>query len=138
MVQREVGERICTGPGERNCGILSVYLGSYLGIERVIRVRPGSFSPPPQVESVVLRFTRESRPGAPAEREAFLEFLKGCFSQRRKKLRSVLRALFGTAHARVVTGLGTDAGVDLDHRPEELYFDDWFRLFGRYRKICNR
>jgi 16S rRNA (adenine1518-N6/adenine1519-N6)-dimethyltransferase len=136
-VQREVGERIRAEPGDRNSGILSVYLGSYLGIERVARVRPGSFEPRPGVESVVLRFVPGRHTGAPDEREAFLSFLKGCFSQRRKKLKSALRAVSGTAHASVVKSLGASAGVDLDRRPEELDLGDWFRLFDRYREITD-
>ena len=66
MMQREVGELILASPGSRNCGILTVFLGSYLGMRRVARVRPGAFRPPPAVESVVLyRTTEYDNPPAP-------------------------------------------------------------------------
>ena len=130
MVQREVGDRIIASPGERRCGVLSVFLQSYLGIERVLRVRPGSFRPRPRVESVVLRFSPRALPGAPADRRGFLDFLKLAFSQRRKKLLGVLRAAAGVNDAGEILAAGSLAGVDLTRRPEQLPLPDWFVLYG--------
>lgn len=129
MVQREVGERVLASPGERRCGILSVFLQSFLGIERVLRVRPGSFRPRPTVESVVLRFTPRAHPGAPADRRGFLDFLKLAFSQRRKKLLGVLRAASGAENARERFASGRLADIDLTRRPEQLKLRDWFGLY---------
>ena len=42
MVQREVGERILASPGDRRCGILSIFLQSYFIIIKLLKVRPGS------------------------------------------------------------------------------------------------
>jgi len=69
MVQKEVGERILASPGKRECGILSIFLQSYYIIDRVIRVRPGSFTPPPKVEGVVLAFTPDNSARGPEDRE---------------------------------------------------------------------
>lgn len=129
MVQREVGERVIASPGERRCGILSVFLQSFLGIERMLRVRPGSFRPRPTVESVVLRFTPRELPDAPADRRRFLDFLKLAFSQRRKKLLGVLRAASGVENARARFASGQLAGIDLSRRPEQLVLQDWFALY---------
>jgi len=129
MVQREVGERILAAPGERNCGILSIFLQAYFIIERVLKVRPGSFTPPPKVESVVLRFVPRTSGGGPKDREAFLKFLKGCFSHRRKKLRNVLGEQLGVETAKDWKRLGELSGVDFDMRPEELTLESWFALF---------
>ena len=129
MVQREVGERVLTPPGERECGILSVYMQSYMDMERVMRVRPGSFSPRPRVESVVLGFSPKGRAEGPGERAEFLEFLKGAFSQRRKKLGSVLRDLFGMGDAGTLSRLAEATGASMDERPEGLTLAQWKRLF---------
>ncbi len=116
-------------PGKRRCGILSVFLQSFLGIERVLRVRPGSFRPRPTVESVVLRFAPRVLPDAPADRRGFLDFLKLAFSQRRKKLLGVLRAASGAENARELFASGRLAGIDLTRRPEQLALRDWFELY---------
>jgi 16S rRNA (adenine1518-N6/adenine1519-N6)-dimethyltransferase len=135
MVQREVGERILAAPGERNCGILSIFLQTYFIIERVLKVRPGSFTPPPKVESVVLRFAPRTSGGGPKDREAFLKFLKGCFSHRRKKLRNVLGEQLGVETAKDWDRLSELSGVDFDMRPEEITLESWFGLFAASRVL---
>jgi 16S rRNA (adenine1518-N6/adenine1519-N6)-dimethyltransferase len=126
MLQKEVAERILAAPGSRRCGILSVYLQSYLRVEKVITAGPGSFRPRPKVDSVVLLLSPEPREGAPRQREEFLSFLKGAFSQRRKKLSNVLK---GMKHLPPPDEIERTSGVDTGRRPEELPLDDWFALF---------
>lgn len=135
MVQREVGERIQASPGERNCGILSIFLQSYLDIERVTRVRPGSFRPMPNVESVILKFTPAVTERGSKDREGFLAFLKGCFLHRRKKLRNSFRDTFGMRDAEELSRMARAADVDLDMRPEEISLEDWVRLFARFNEM---
>lgn len=129
MVQREVGERVLAPPGVRECGILSVYMQSYMDIEKVLRVRPGSFSPRPKVESIVLRFTPRKDGRGPGERRKFLEFLKRAFSQRRKKIGSIFRDVFGMGDAGDLKRLGRDSGTSMDDRPEDLSLEQWWGLF---------
>lgn len=161
MVQKEVGDRILAAPGERNCGILSIFLQSYLKIEKVLRVRPGSFTPPPRVESVVLRFIPDSSSRGPIDREGFLAFIKGVFLHRRKKLRNILAALVagpgaeagpaggpagrprrrpsaeqsGMEGANALGKLAALSGVDFGLRPEELDRESWFTLFAASEKM---
>lgn len=132
MVQREVGDRVLSPPGSRNCGILSIFLRSYFIMERMLTVRPGSFTPPPKVMSVVVRFTPDNASTGPADRGAYLSFLKACFSQRRKKLRGVVQALDVPGGAGALAGR---AGIDLDRRPEELALDEWFALYDAWRAL---
>jgi len=134
MVQREVGERIVAPPGSRQCGILSVYLQSYMDIEKVMRVRPGSFVPRPKVESVVLRFRPRAGDEGPSERAEFLEFLKKAFSRRRKKLRSIFRDLFGMSDAGYLSRLEEMSGASMDHRSEDLSLEQWKSLFEANRR----
>jgi 16S rRNA (adenine1518-N6/adenine1519-N6)-dimethyltransferase len=129
MVQKEVGDRILASPGERECGILSIFLQSYFIIKRLLKVRPGSFAPPPKVESVVLGFVPDVSGRGPAQKEVFLTFLKRCFSQRRKKLRNILGEFLGLKTATDWDRLSARSGVDFSRRPEQLTLEDWFRLF---------
>ena len=144
MVQKEVGDRILASPGERKCGILSIFLQSYFIIGRVIGVRPGSFTPPPKVESVVLAFTPGSSMTGPQERESYLAFVKDVFLHRRKKLRNILGEVIGgrgagrhsgTEGAKTLEQLASLSGVDFDLRPEALGLDSWFRLFAAITRV---
>ncbi len=138
MVQREVGERVMAAPGERRCGILTVYLQSYFEVTKVARIRPGSFRPSPKVESVVLKFVPKDSPAFPTQEESFLSFLKLCFSQRRKKLKHVFRDSLGIKDASTLVRIVERVGVDLEKRPEELELDDWFRLYRDSKGIKRR
>ncbi len=133
MVQREVGERILAAPGTRACGILSIFLRSYFTIERVMTVRPGSFTPPPKVMSVVLGFTPAVQERAPRDRLDFLAFLKTGFAHRRKKLRGAADALAG-GRAPALGDLAALTGIDFDARPEQLALERWFALYTALRR----
>ena len=135
MVQREVAERILSSPGERNCGILTVFLQSYMDIAKEIRVLPGSFRPRPKVESVVLSLSPALPGRGPDDRKAYLAFLKLAFSQRRKMLSSLFRDAFGMRDAGIHRRLGQESGVEMKNRPEQLTLEEWFRLFGAYRQV---
>ena len=91
MFQKEVGDRLLAGPATRDYGILSVLVQNWYAVSRVVRVSPGSFFPPPKVESVVLRFDPRPQPLAPvADEDAFRRLVKAVFAQRRKTLRNGL------------------------------------------------
>ncbi len=126
MMQKEVGERVMAEPGSRACGMLSVYLRSYLEVEKVLSVPAGAFRPRPKIDSVVLRFKPRKLPGAPSDRDAFLEMLKKVFSRRRKKIANALAAWAGRDKAALAAG---EAGIDMSKRPENLELGEWFALF---------
>jgi 16S rRNA (adenine1518-N6/adenine1519-N6)-dimethyltransferase len=91
LVQKEVGQRLASLPGNKTYGALSVLVQS--GYEVTLaRTLPGSvFYPPPEVESVAVQLTPRSQPLiAPGERERFIAVVQRGFSQRRKKLSNLL------------------------------------------------
>lgn len=91
MFQKEVGDRLVAGPGSRDYGILSVLMQAWFRIERVIKVPPQAFFPPPKVDSVVLSFHPLDSPAVTLRDEAlFKALVKGAFAQRRKTLRNSL------------------------------------------------
>ena len=112
---------------------MTVFLQSYLDIEKVLRVSPGSFRPKPKVESTVLRLVPASPRRGPADREAFFGFVKTMFSQRRKMLASLLRDLLGMQDA-TVKRLGEETGIEMKSRPEQLALEEWFGLFAAVRR----
>jgi 16S rRNA (adenine1518-N6/adenine1519-N6)-dimethyltransferase len=95
MFQREFAERMAAAAGTSEYGRLSVSAGHYAEVTVVESVPPAAFTPPPAVESAVVR----TRPRDPdyevADETFFLRFVKAVFTQRRKTLRNAIR---NTAH----------------------------------------
>lgn len=94
MVQKEVAQRICAGPGSRIYGILSVLVGAYYSAEYLFTVSGQLFYPPTKVESGVIRLVRNEVKSLKCDEDLFARVVRACFNQRRKKLRNSVRAAF--------------------------------------------
>ena len=107
MFQQEFAERMAADPGTDEYGRLSVTAGHYADVEVVEPVPKEAFSPPPAVESAVVRaLPREPDYEVPDD-EVFMDFVKAVFTQRRKTMRNAIR---NTDH---ISGLDDpDAVVD--------------------------
>ncbi|UCG86148.1 MAG: ribosomal RNA small subunit methyltransferase A [Gemmatimonadota bacterium] len=134
LVQREVAERLAAEPGTRAYGALTVGVRSLASVERLLVVRPGSFTPPPRVDSVLVRITPRANPLLPHDQIAgFRRFSTALFSQRRKQLRRILRSILQLDAAAVESELGRH-GIDPTTRPEMLSPEEivhLFRVLGR-------
>jgi 16S rRNA (adenine1518-N6/adenine1519-N6)-dimethyltransferase len=120
LVQREVAERIVSPPGSREYGALSVNVQAIAKAEMVRIVPPGAFSPPPKVESAVIRITPLEKPIVPeAELESFRTFVLAVFGMRRKQIGTILRSVWSRSLGDVTRVLG-EAGIDPKARPETL------------------
>ena len=105
LFQREFAERMAAEPETDEYGRLSVTAGHYADVEVVEPVPPEAFSPPPAVESAVVRTTpRDPAYDAPDD-EFLMRFLRAVFTQRRKTMRNAVR---NTAH---ISGLGDPDAV---------------------------
>jgi 16S rRNA (adenine1518-N6/adenine1519-N6)-dimethyltransferase len=92
MIQREMADRMAAKPGNKDYGSLSVFIQYHATVEKLFNVPPGSFFPRPKVTSSVIRLVPHRKPPfALDDDKDFFEFVKACFSQRRKMLRSVLK-----------------------------------------------
>jgi 16S rRNA (adenine1518-N6/adenine1519-N6)-dimethyltransferase len=113
MFQKEVARRIVAGPGEDDYGRLSVICQA-VALARLEMTLPArAFTPPPKIESaVVVLAPRDDRPPAALLR-ALETVTAAAFGQRRKMLRSSLRALGGEA-------LCVEVGVDPNARAETV------------------
>jgi 16S rRNA (adenine1518-N6/adenine1519-N6)-dimethyltransferase len=93
MMQREVAERIAAGPGSSDYGPLSAFTQLHASVVNLFTLGPNSFSPPPEVESTVLRLDFAPRfDELQVEPEGFNKFLRSSFAQKRKTLTNNLRA----------------------------------------------
>lgn len=121
MLQKEVAERICSGPGSKVYGILSVLLQAWYDCEYLFNVPPGVFAPPPKVMSGVIRLTRNSRETLGCDEKMFKTVVKTAFGQRRKTLRNSLGGL-------IPAGSPILADPVMALRPERLGVEDFIRL----------
>lgn len=95
MVQREVALRIASPAGNRDYGILSVLMQAWYDIEYLFTVHENVFNPPPKVKSAVVRMTRNGVKELGCNEALFVKVVKAAFSQRRKMLKTPLKAAFG-------------------------------------------
>jgi 16S rRNA (adenine1518-N6/adenine1519-N6)-dimethyltransferase len=93
MFQKEVAVRIASKPGNKDYGILSVLLQAFYDIEYCFSLGPEVFSPPPKVNSGVIRLKRNQVTDLGVSESKFKAIVKMGFNQRRKTLRNALRAL---------------------------------------------
>ena len=87
MVQKEVADRMKTGPGSKDYGALSLAVQYYAKPELVANVPPNCFMPRPRVGSAVIRLTRHTEAPVEAEDEKLMfQIIRASFNQRRKTL----------------------------------------------------
>ena len=94
MFQKEVAERICAGPGNKEYGILSVLSQAYFKTTYLFDVDEEAFNPPPKVKSGVIQFDYLGNPYGIQQYRKFLVLVKAAFGQRRKQLRNPLKPYF--------------------------------------------
>lgn len=94
MFQKEVAERICAGPGNKEYGILSVLSQAYFKTSYLFDVDEEAFNPPPKVKSGVIKFEYKGNPYGIESHRKFLVLVKAAFGQRRKQLRNPLKPYF--------------------------------------------
>lgn len=150
VVQTEVAQRLAARPGSRDYGYLSVITQLYARPEFVFEIPRDAFDPPPEVTSalVTLRLPGEranvvlprrsaplgkkKRHASSSAEEAFLDFVKMCFSQKRKTLVNNLRPMFRPAAARETLEA---AGLRFDARAEQLAVSQFAAL---YALLCRK
>ncbi|WDL99006.1 16S rRNA (adenine(1518)-N(6)/adenine(1519)-N(6))-dimethyltransferase RsmA [Alicyclobacillus sp. ALC3] len=120
MVQREVAQRMAAPPGGKTYGALSVAVQYRADVQTVARVSPGSFLPPPDVESAVLCLERRlTTPVAVTDEAAFFRVVRAAFATRRKTLANALSTGLGIPKESALTLLAR-TGVDGGRRGETL------------------
>jgi 16S rRNA (adenine1518-N6/adenine1519-N6)-dimethyltransferase len=120
MFQREMAERIISPPGSKNYGVISVLTQAFYTPALLFHVKPGSFSPPPKVQSSVISLTRYRTEIEGLPFQALRRVVKMGFSQRRKKLRNTLMPII---HEDILKEQGVS-----DLRPEQLTVEQFIEL----------
>lgn len=121
MLQKEVAQRICSNPGSKVYGILSVLLQVWYDCKYLFDVGPMVFAPPPKVTSGVIRLTRNTRQELGCDEKRFKTIVKTAFGQRRKTLRNSIGGLLGPENPLMSDPL-------MGMRPEQLSVEDFIRI----------
>jgi len=128
LVQREVAQRMAAKPGTSEYGALSVNAQALSKLDVLFRIAPGSFNPPPKVESAVVRVTPLDSPIiTDDEQPRFRRLVQDAFGLRRKQMRRVVRELL-SIDAPAADALLAAAEIGPSVRPETLSADAFARL----------
>jgi 16S rRNA (adenine1518-N6/adenine1519-N6)-dimethyltransferase len=124
LLQKEVVDRMVAAPATPDYGRLSVMLQYRFGMQSLLHVPPGAFTPPPKVDSSVVRMVplEADRPRA-CDESRFERLVSAAFSQRRKTLRNAAGAVATPAAFEL-------AGIDPGRRGETL-------SVGEFIALCN-
>lgn len=119
MFQLEVAQRITSGHGNKQYGILSVLLQTYYNANLLFTVAENVFTPPPKVRSAVIMLTRKDEKPPVTDHGLFVKIVKAAFNQRRKMLRNSLS-----------TVLSRNISLSCQNlRPEQLSVEDFVNLY---------
>lgn len=120
MFQKEVAERVVAPSGNKTYGVISVLIQAYYDGEYLFTVKPESFSPPPKVQSAVIRLTRKTDFKLDCDEKLFRKVVKQAFSQRRKMLRNTMKIY--------LSGSPLLEDEFFTKRPEKLDLEDFVQL----------
>ena len=128
LVQKEVAERMAQVDGG---SVLGIAIENYAKTELGQLVPAELFTPPPKVDSQVIRLDLREELKITDEK-TFMRIVKAGFSSKRKKLRSSLSGGLAMPKEKVETLL-QKSKVSPDYRAEDLKFDDWVRIYQEYK-----
>ncbi|HKY07747.1 MAG TPA: 16S rRNA (adenine(1518)-N(6)/adenine(1519)-N(6))-dimethyltransferase RsmA [Candidatus Binatia bacterium] len=128
MLQKEVADRMMSGPGTKDYGSLSVWCQVHGRITEKVSVSPEAFFPRPKVRSTILKFELYDQPLVKAEESPALRALvRAAFNQRRKTLSNALSAWLKGGKDEIERLLQS-ADVDPQRRGETLRIEEFIKL----------
>lgn len=127
LIQKEVAERVAAKPGAMS--ILSVTAQYYWEVELGRVVPANLFTPPPKVDSQILKMTKRQKPLFPdVESKDFFRVIKAGFSQKRKTLLNTLSSGLHLDKEKITTALKS-VDIDPTRRAQTLSLEEWHNLY---------
>ena len=137
MVQKEVADRMQTGPGSKDYGALSLAVQYYAEPKIVANVPPNCFMPRPKVGSAVICLTRHQNPPVTTlDEKLMFRLIRASFNQRRKTLSNSLKNSQELPYSKeeVETAI-TECGLPLNISGEALTLEQFARLSDTFSKL---
>jgi len=133
MLQKEVAERISSGPSNSNRGLLTVLIELFGDAKIIEHVSKSNFYPVPKVDSAVLNISNISKPDVDIKKA--MRIIKMGFAGKRKKIKN---SLFSTLRIdqKTQVEIAKKAGFDLDQRAENLSKESWLKLIKELEQVA--
>ena len=133
MVQKEVADRMVSGPGTKDYGALSVAVQFHTEAVKLFEVPSAAFMPPPAVDSAVILCTKRAQPPVDVpSAKLFFRVVRAAFGQRRKTLANSLQG-GGFAKEEVIAML-QETGIKGERRGETLSLEEFAALSRSYAR----
>ena len=124
MIQKEAADRLSTPVGSRDSGAITVCTNYYAEIKHLFNVSRGSFMPPPNVDSTVIKLQIRPEPAVKvSDEKKFFRMVKAAFAQRRKTAVNSIASGMGLSKNQVAEAL-QKSGLDVNVRAEKLTMEE--------------
>ena len=130
MFQKEVADRIIADSNNSKYGRLSILTNWKLNVEKIIDIKPQSFSPRPKIDSSLLLFTPKENFFELKDPKNLEKITRIFFSQRRKMLKKPFNQVFDNGKE-----VAEKFGIDLNLRPQNLEPEVYFKLVKEYEDL---
>jgi len=130
MFQKEVADRIISKFNSSKYGRLSILSSWKLNVEKIIDIKPQSFSPRPKIDSSLLLFTPKKKFFELNDPKNLEKITRIFFSQRRKMLKKPFNQVFANGE-----DVAEKFGIDLNLRPQNLEPETYFKLVKEYEDL---
>ena len=130
MFQKEVADRIISKFNNSKYGRLSILSSWKLNVEKIIDIKPQSFSPRPKIDSSLLLFTPKKKFFELKDPKNLEKITRIFFSQRRKMLKKPFNQVFTNGK-----DIAEKFGIDLNLRPQNLEPETYFKLVKEYEDL---
>jgi 16S rRNA (adenine1518-N6/adenine1519-N6)-dimethyltransferase len=129
MLQKEVVDRICAKPNNKQYGRLSIMLQIYCDVESLFIIKPGAFNPSPKVDSAIIKLVPLEKPRYELHDHKSLEIIvRESFSKRRKTIRNSLKKYISESEI-------INQGIAPEMRAENLEIADFVKLANCYHQL---
>ena len=123
MVQKEVGNRFKAEPGSKEYGSLSVYLNYYFNVKKLIDVSRNVFLPSPNVDSIVVEFSKKANLSLLNNEELFFRLIRDAFKQKRKTIKNNLKDYDLSKIEKVLQKHNYNLNVRAEQLSTEIFID---------------
>lgn len=121
MVQKEVGDRFKAKSGTKEYNSLSIYLNYYYEITKIMDVSRHVFIPKPNVDSIVVCFTKKDKKIEVENEECFFKLIRDSFTFKRKTLRNNLKNYDLDKISKLLSHYNLDLSVRAENIPIEIF-----------------
>lgn len=121
MVQKEVGDRFKAKPNTKEYNSLSIFLNYYYTVEKLLDVSKNVFIPKPNVDSIVVAFTKKENKVKVDNAQIFFKLVRDSFKQKRKTLKNNLKGYNLEKVEEVLKSHNLDLTVRAEALPIEIF-----------------